>query len=232
MGPANGAMSVLPPARLREAVKMSDLAPPEPCLDDLCAATLAGDARAEAALFATLRERFLSVAKRRVSEDDLEDLVQDALQIVHRKHGQRPPGPGILVWGLAVLRNVIGNYYQARERASRQVPFEDRAEDLASIRHGGEAGPDTVLDFSEASAQIQTAITRLARHDRRCGRIFRRILESLAEAEGTRDISQRAIEKVRRDYPDMSRGSVYVALHRCRSRLRDIIQDMEEGPRR
>ena len=102
---------------------MIDSAPPDSSLDGLCAAALARDARAEAALFATLRERFLAVAKRRVREDDLEDLVQDALRIVHQKHGQRQPGPGILVWSLAVLRNVIGNYYQAKEMASSKRIF-------------------------------------------------------------------------------------------------------------
>ena len=66
-----------------------------------------GDERAEAALFENLRVRFLQVAKPRVREDDLEDVIQDALQIVHGKYRDRPAGRAILVWSLAVLRNAF-----------------------------------------------------------------------------------------------------------------------------
>ena len=66
-------------------------------LDYLSQRALTGDAGAEAELFNALRVRFLVIAKRRVREDSVEDVVQDALRIIHEKHQQRKPERGFLV---------------------------------------------------------------------------------------------------------------------------------------
>jgi hypothetical protein len=88
---------------------------------------------------------------------------------------------------------------------------------------------DPVADLSESelAAGLQQAIAELARRSPRCGTIFARILESLAEVDGSRAVSQRTLELVQRDFPEMSRNSFYVALHRCRAQLRGIMDRME-----
>ncbi|MEZ4388181.1 MAG: sigma factor [Candidatus Krumholzibacteriia bacterium] len=93
----------------------------QPSLDTLRQRALAGDPAAEAALFEDLRVRFLALAKRRVQPDHAEDVVQEALGVVLRKLPDLPPDRGLLVWSLTVLRNVIGNHYQARRRDTAQT---------------------------------------------------------------------------------------------------------------
>ena len=102
-------------------------------LDHLCDRALAGDGRCEAALFEALRVRFLPIAKRRVQTDHVEDVVQDTLKIVFAKYGEREPGAGILVWGLTVLRNVIGNYYQSKQRERERLDFVEELPAAAAV---------------------------------------------------------------------------------------------------
>ena len=94
--------------------------------------------------------RFVTVAARRVESDAVEDLVQDALRIVHEKAGV---GPGTLVdgrpalaWCFQVLRNVIGNHYQ-RRRSAESVAVEDQP--LAD----GDATPLERLEAALAAAR-------------------------------------------------------------------------------
>jgi len=199
-----------------------------PCLDLLSARACAGDAGAEAALFADLRVRFLTIAKRRVREDSLEDVVHDALRIVHEKYRGRTGERGMLIWSLTVLRNVIGNWYQSKARAiRRRVDVELHL--LPDPQSG--SSPEAAFLEGEAAAgetavRLEEGISALARKHPRCGTIFRHILGSLARGGGPREISQRALARMREDEPDITPGGFYTALHRCRSRLR---QELEAG---
>ncbi len=56
---------------------------------------------------------------------------------------------------------------------------------------------------------------------------FARILESIEEADGVREVSQHALTLVQRDFPDLSRNTFYVALHRCRAQLRGLLDRLE-----
>jgi len=187
-------------------------------LDELAALGTAGDRAAEQVLFEGLRVRFLQVAKRRVRADDVEDVAQEALGIVHSKYAKRGPGGPVLTWGLAILRNVIGNYYQRRERLARGEPFDERRHPAAAEDHG-----DIVDD--EALRDLLEAIDRLARRQARCAVLFRRIMESLAEGGGPTEVTHRAMERLRTDFGEMSRGALYVALHRCRAHLRATLAE-------
>jgi DNA-directed RNA polymerase specialized sigma24 family protein len=201
-------------------------------LDALSRQALAGDTHAEAALYEGLRVRFLALAKRRVRQDSVEDVVQDALRIVHQKHREREQGRGILVWSLTVLRNVIGNYYQAKERRTRREVQVEDLELFASTRESGAAAArDVGMTSSEddVAERIQDAVAVLAVRHPRCGTIFRRILESLDLGGGPREISQRALAWVRQDEPEMTAGTFYTALHRCRAHLREILATPEAG---
>lgn len=196
-------------------------------LDEIADQALAGDATAEAALFQSLRVRFVSIAKRRVREDDVDDVVQDALRVVHEKYRTRSSPPGVLVWSLAVLRNVIGNYYQARKRESGRVALEDGVSEVRAPGVGSVTAVELPVPGDETVDQIVAAIETLSRREPRCGRIFRGILKSLEMGGGPREISGRVLDFVRWDAPEMTRGSFYVALHRCRSHLREILHEME-----
>lgn len=205
-----------------------ELSAPALPLDDLASRALAGDPSSERALFGALRERFLSLAKQRVQRDDQEDVVQDALRVVLARYGTRPSAVGILPWSLMVLRNVIGNYYQRRSREeARLVSLDDREES----REGTVplTSPSVDIDLSCANDRVTAAISLLSRERPKCGAIFRHILESLAEGGRPREVSRIAMQRVRADHPEMSAGSFYVALHRCRSRLQEILRGLEEG---
>ena len=186
-------------------------------LDRLRDRTLAGDSRAETELFGQLRVRFLTVAKKRVQPDHVEDVVHEALEVILAKFGSLDRDRSLLLWSLTVLRNVIGNHYQTVQVDDwRTVPAAALTDD-----------PTARLGDTEAAERIQNAIEELARRSPRCGAIFARILESIEEADGVREISQHALTLVQRDFPDLSRNTFYVALHRCRAQLRGLLDRME-----
>ncbi len=199
----------------------------EASLDILCKKSLAGDAQAEAALFEALRVRFLPIAKRRVQTDQAEDLVQDALRIVLDRYGSRTEETGILVWSMTVLRNVIGNHYQSRNRERERLSFVDELPRDAAAQHD----PFADLQRDDTRRQLLEAIGKLARRFPRCGRIFHHLLSSLDQGGGPQEISTRTLELFRQEEPGMSPGSFYTALHRCRAQLRNVLGEMEKGVR-
>lgn len=196
-------------------------------LDLLAERAIADDERAEASLFEELRVRFLPLAKKRVQPDHVEDVVHDALGIVLRKYRDRSCESGILVWSLTVLRNVIGNHYQARRRDQERTILVDDWQTVPSASLT--ADPFGTIDADEAADRLEFAISELSLRSPRCGTIFGHILESMVHEDGQREISQRAFELVRRDLPDLTRNTFYVALHRCRAQLRSLLDRMELG---
>ncbi len=207
---------------------MSNSYPRETTLDDLAVAAAQGDPRAEATLFASLRERFLQIAKWRVNEAQHEDIVQDALRIVHEKYAARPEGRGVLVWSLVVLRNVIGNHYQA-ERRDRERGVADgmavleRAAQEESIPALGDEG-----DAADLRERLMRAIAELGVRHPRCAGIFNRLLAGLAAEANRSEINDDLYEHLKQGDPELSRGSWHVILHRCRARLRNLLSDGEE----
>lgn len=198
---------------------------PQPSFDELATRAAGGDRFAEEALFHGLRVRFVQVAKRRVRADDVEDVTQEALGIVLAKYAARGASGRVLTWGLAILRNVIGNHYQRRERLARGEPFDERRHTdgpgggaVPAARDGGEG--------EEILRETLAAIDRLSRDEARCAALFGRILESLAEGGTAAEMTHRALERMRADFGELSRGALYVALHRCRASLRAILADM------
>ena len=203
-----------------------DLPDPAVSLDRLAAAAAAGDDAARARLFTDLRERFLRIAKRRVREDALEDVVQDALRIVLERHRERRAEVPILVWSLAVLRNVIGNHYQSRYRErQRRQPVADWHRLAVPDRT---ADPLDELAAGELREALERALERLAVTSARCARLFRVLLESLRGGGGGREVTARVLDVLRRDDPRLTRNAFYVMLHRCRARLR-VLLERERG---
>jgi len=186
-------------------------------LELLAEHAVAGDARAESELFTRLGVSLRQVAKRRVPEDDLEDLVQEALTIAHGKYRDRHAPTGLLPWSFAVLRNVIGNYYQARRRREGHEEFRDEIHAAAVTPEPGS------LEQRELQGLLVRAIHRLGLDHPRCESIFRSILDALAEGGSSREISAQVWDSVRGEEPGLTRGAFYVVLHRCRGRLRELL---------
>ena len=191
-----------------------------PSLDNLHQLALNGDTKAQTELFDDLRVRFLSLAKQRVQVDHAEDVVQDALRIVFDRYGEIKPGPGILVWGLTVLRNVIGNHYQARDRERERLDFVEEwpADAATDVDVLGE----TML--TQTTDHLLAAIDELGQRFPRCAHIFQGLLESLELGGTPNQVSSRALQLVQQKHPDLTRGSFYTALHRCRANLRTVLE--------
>jgi DNA-directed RNA polymerase specialized sigma24 family protein len=181
----------------------------------------AAEPGAESALYDELRARFLPLAKRRVRTDDAEDVVQEALRIVHLRGRLRQRDEGLLPWSLAILRNVIGNYYQKRKRRDREEAFGAEA-----VARDGRPGADDALEVGQRLDRLAEGIARLAQKDPRCGAIFARIVAVVTEegSSGAR-VSSRLVDALG---GEISRDTLYVLLHRCRARLREILTRIEE----
>ncbi|MCP4145342.1 MAG: hypothetical protein GY752_08675 [bacterium] len=197
---------------------------PEIPIDSLRFRALDGDSIAEARLFEDLRVRFTTITKRRVQSDNIEDIVQDALKIVFTKYASLEKERGMLVWSLTILRNVIGNFYQSRQR------FDDKNVQVDNWQAMNEASVDpSTMETDESTSLLFDAMTELSEKYPKCGTIFSCILNSHEKGGGQREISQRALDAVQEIIPDFKRGSFYTALHRCRAHLRKILSALEEG---
>ncbi len=194
-------------------------------LDNLHQLALNGDTKAQSILFDHLRVRFLSLAKQRVQADHAEDVVQDALRIVFDRYGEIKQGPGILVWGLTVLRNVIGNYYQARDRERERLDFVE--EFPAEAATEAEVLGETML--AQTNEHLLSAIDELGQRFPRCAHIFHGLLKSLEIGGTPNQVSSRAMQLVQQDHPDLTSGSFYTALHRCRANLRAVLDRGQGG---
>jgi DNA-directed RNA polymerase specialized sigma24 family protein len=204
--------------------KMTNKALPEIPIDSLRFRALDGDPIAEARLFEDLRVRFTDITKRRVQSDNIEDIVQDALKIVFTKYASLEKERGMLVWSLTILRNVIGNFYQSRQR------FDDKNVQVDNWQAVSEAAVDpSAMETEETTSLLFDAMTELSEKYPTCGTIFSCILNSHEKGGGQREISQRALDAVQEMIPDFKRGSFYTALHRCRTHLRKILSTLEEG---
>lgn len=166
----------------------------------------ANESHANEIWFRDLRDRFVSVAARRVERDAVEDLVQDALRIVHEKAAVGPgtlvDGKPALAWCFQVLRNVIGNHYQRRRSAAATL------DDQALT-----ADDPTPLDRLEAAdrvREVQAALAELERGSRSCGRYLRGVLGGVDPGDlATGDGIEPAV--------------LYRRLYRCREQLRQIL---------
>ena len=194
-------------------------------LDLLCDRSLAGDSSAESALFESLRVRFLPIAKRRVQMDHVEDVVQETLKIVFDRYGDRKPGQKILIWGLTVLRNVIGNYYQAKQRENKRLDF---VEEFPAERAVTADAP-MESEYVQTRETLSAAIAELSSRFPRCGQIFRSLLSSMEQGGSPNQVSSNALKMVQKDFPDLTSSNYYTSLHRCRGHLRSILTRLEEG---
>jgi len=147
-----------------------------------------------------LRARFVSVARRRLPEDAVEDVVQDALRVVHEKGEEHPELP----WCFQVLRNTIGNWYQKQRVRSRDLAPEDAAVPRAAPT------PLEALEDRELGRVLAESVAALGTTDAGCGRYLERLMagETPATIAGEEGVDPAVL---------------YRRIYRCRGKLREIL---------
>lgn len=175
--------------------------------------------RTDEVWFGELRDRFLEIARRRVHSEGVEDVVQEALAIVHRKGAESPgavDGRALLPWCFQVLRHVVGNYYQ-RERTRRRAA-DDEEGALASAREMSRGSrsqtPLEALEELELSRLLETSIGELATRDGDCARLLR---ETMGRAETKPEPRMSGAPRETKD------SAFYVRAFRCRQKLKAIL---------
>ena len=155
---------------------------------------------------ASLRARLTEIAARRVPEDAVEDLVQDAMQVVLEKGPEAASRDGAptppLAWCFLVLRNVIGNWYQKRRDHAEvdDLPLAD-----------GRPDPLAALATEERARTVRGAVEELRRTNADCARW----LWSMAEGEKPAALAERA---------GVEAGAFYRRVYRCRKKLEAILR--------
>ena len=152
-----------------------------------------------------LRARFLDVARKRVPAEAVEDVVQEALTVIHTKSEPSASLP----WCFQVLRNVVGNYYQKqRTRLTSLAPGSTSRVQMEEMA-GGRPGPTPLeaLERSETARMLRAAIDELSALDERCGTLLRSYLEETPMAGA----------------PEGAASTQYVRAFRCRQRLKTIL---------
>jgi RNA polymerase sigma factor (sigma-70 family) len=160
-----------------------------------------------------VRVRFLAVARRRVPADAAEDVVQDAMRILVEKGAlvpgaESPGGAPALAFAFAVLRNVIGNYYQ-RERTRRTVPD---AEEAARQAPDPAPTPLEALAREERVRIVRESLEAMGRSDEACARYLQRLLDGASPRELA---SQEGLEE----------AVLYRRVYRCRVKLRGLLEE-------
>lgn len=151
-------------------------------------------------VYAFLRSRLLALARYRVPEA-AEDVVQDALIVVHNHFSEFTTLEGLFAFTNQVLRNKIGNVYQGRRR-QKYVGLEE-AESGYHI--------NSELQGVELERIVQESIHKLGESRPGCMEILSFLYQGLDPAE----ISTRL---------GIAKSRLKVRTFRCRLALRDILK--------
>ena len=177
-----------------------EISQPVPTMNDLAQKAIGGDSTAERELFQQLLERFRYLAKRRVGEENYEDLAQEACTTVFEKYKDEDFTVGFVAWAHGVLRMKIGNYLQKKRRT-------------------GERETELVDDIGAQQREIDTSLKRYLldclRELVQAGGYYARILNLAHQGYATDEICERV---------GITANNYYVTLSRGRSMLKDCLQ--------
>lgn len=169
-------------------------------MEELARKAVSGDPAAERELFEQLLERFRYLAKRRIGEEDCEDLAQEACATVFEKYRQEQFTVGFLAWAHGVLRMKIGNYLQKKRRK-------------------GEREAELVEEVDTPSHRVDPTLKRHlldCLHELiRAGGQYARILNLAHQGFATAEVCARV---------GITANNYYVTLSRGRSMLKDCLQ--------
>ena len=158
-----------------------------------------GQEESREALFALLRSRLLVVARYRVPEI-AEDIVHEALVVVHKRLSEFEVLENLLAFTHQALRNKVGNVYQQKYR-HKHVTLEDT--ELVT-----ESEPE--FEAGELDRIVRQSIDKLGENRPVC----RAILSCLYHGLEPDEISERL---------GMSKTRLKVRTFRCRQALRDLL---------
>lgn len=172
-------------------------------INELYAAVRAGDAAAERELFKRLSESFRLFAQHRVGDErDVEEVVQEALMTITRKHRSVDFETSFMAWAYRILDNKILECYRARERRRRRfTPMADHDVQVSS--------KDFDLDLKRLLLQCLKKVGAINRR-------FTRVLGLHYQGYTTDDICEQL---------GLSRNGVYILLSRARSMLKTCLEE-------
>lgn len=167
-----------------------------------------GDRGAEALLFERLQARVVSVAKRRVwDEEAARDIAQDTLGTVLAKYREADLTRGFLPWVFTILHHKIGNYLKRRSTERRHSAAVGWLVAGAAVEGGTVAAAVELADLLEKALRRATA---------ECRRVFQLLL---ADADHAR---------IRREFGGEPMGTTYSRISRCRGKLLKEIERLEK----
>ncbi|MBU1319384.1 MAG: RNA polymerase sigma factor [candidate division Zixibacteria bacterium] len=172
-------------------------------MDNRLVKALDGDEGAERELFQYLSVRFRTFAKRRVREDDAEDVAQQACLAVLRKYKTEKFTTGFEAWAYGVLKMEIRSHIRTRsDRAKRLVPITET-----------DQIPET--SFPEPDSDLKMRLIDCLRSIRKHSRSYARALNLINQGYKREEICMRL-----RTNP----GNFYVILSRGRRLLRVCLE--------
>ncbi len=157
-----------------------------------------GGQGAERELFDALTARFRLVAAKRIwNEEDAEEIVQDALVIVHTKYRESVLKSSFTEWAHKVLQNKMLEYYRTTSRRNARFVLSEDVDRYASQLEGD---PDLVIRLKKCVRKVIGANQRYAR-----------ILIHVYQGYSAHEISTRL---------GLTKANFYSQLSRARSLLR------------
>lgn len=154
--------------------------------------------------FSRMRERFLSVAKKRIVGASCEDVVQEAMMILMRKIDEVRGEKHLLPFAFQILRNCLGNYYQKTRRERQVIDFN------ADVSTATRDEPTRNDEWAEL---VSRAMQHLERDHAKCAGLIRAVLRSAPVSE-------------LKQLLNTDEANVYRTLYRCRMRLKTILTDV------
>ncbi|MFH1891550.1 MAG: RNA polymerase sigma factor [Candidatus Zixiibacteriota bacterium] len=172
-------------------------------MDNRLVKALNGDEGAERELFQYLSVRFRVFAKRRVREDEVEDIAQQACLAVLRKYKTEKFTRDFEAWAYGVLKMEIKSHIRIRSDREKKLVFIPATDQIAEI---SSLEPD-----SDLKMRLIDCLRLITKHSRS----YARVLNFINQGYKTDEICQRL-----RTNP----GNFYVILSRGRRLLRMCIE--------
>lgn len=161
-----------------------------------------GDKAAEAQIIEYLRVRFVLLAKRRIGEENCEDIAQEACITVLEKLKTESPDDMFEAWAYRVLRNKIGNYLQSTNLRQKKMVSTEQIDYLER--------PATEQVDPVFKRRLIDCLKKLIKSNRR----YARVLNFAHQGYDTEEICRRM---------DMKSNHLYVMLNRSRKMLSDCL---------
>ncbi len=183
-------------------------------IDDLVTRARAGNRDAENALFERLHARIVSLAKKKVwDEQSAQDIAQETLRTVFEKYRAAEMPQGLLPWVFTVLHNKVGNYLKRRRVEAARHPLGEPSVhwDTVGVSPEGEVAALDLADSLEKALRVATAD---------CRRVFRLLLAGWERRE------------IRAAFGDEPLGTIDSRISRCREKLLRRLEELwKEGER-